>query len=444
MRILRAAQQKLELLSPKQFLLWLLVGSFVLRLGVTLYFGDIDSPEMYEHGEIANNLYQGYGFSMHWPYDPIDSNRIALFRLPPEHEGAFLPPLHPYLIYVMYVVFGKGSTAIAALLLLNLLTSTFIPFVTYHLSKALSDDPAARIVSVLAMIFLPATMAITTFSGSVYYQLFALINLLMCVKLYQKGEVKYYAYAAISTGVMILLRSEYLILGFLLFIITYIFLSIRRKMLGALLFICLVTLIVGPWTYRNYKLFDTFVPVLSHPWYEIWRGNNPVATGTTTDTEGNGIWVNSKEFPHIIQDLDALTYDNKFEVLADNIFKNEVLSYWDADPMRYVLLAWKKLFYFITIDFNNPLSRNHYYLFFSVAGWCTIIYGFFGLYRNKLIDNNWFYLLLFGIFLLYYAALTMSTVMLPRYQIYILVALMPVSGVALSNIRITQTKESGE
>jgi hypothetical protein len=408
--------------------------SLLLRLGIAISFGEVNSPKLYEHGQIAENLYEGHGFAMHWPYTPIDSVRTELMKSPPQHEGAFLPPIHPYILYISYVIFGKGETAIVAMLILNALVSACIPLMTYVLTKELFNERAARVVSCIAMIFLPAIMAVVTFSGSVYYQLLVLINILYFFKIYQKGKLRNYIYAAITTGLMILLRSEYLILGFILFAVCF-FSSIHiNKFSHALLFVVIVVMIVGPWTYRNYQLFGAFVPVLSHPWYEIWRGNNEIATGTTTDADGRSIWVENSTFPNLIKSLDGLPYDKKFEVRADSIFRVDVLASWGAEPTKYAWLALKKAGYFFTIDVNNPSSRNQVYLLFSFGGWIVIVSSLVKLVRSRINRDHLFLFVFFGTFLLYYVGLTAATVMLPRYQIYVMVALMPIAGVLSNNL----------
>lgn len=430
---------KIERLQSRTFLIWLFVISLVLRLSIAISFGNVDSPKLYEHGQIAENLYDGHGFAMHWPYTPADSLRAELMKSPPKHEGAFLPPIHPYIVYFSYVLFGKGITAIIALLVLNTLVSACIPLATYALTKTLFNERGARVISCVAMIFLPAAMAVATFSGSVFYQLLVLINILFFVKIRQKGELKHYAYAAITTGLMILLRSEYLILGFILFAVSFFFSIHHKKLSRAVLFVSVVVMIVGPWTYRNYKLFDTFVPVLSHPWYEIWRGNNDIATGTTTDENGRSVWVESSTFPKLIMSLDALPYDANFEVRADSIFREDVLASWRSEPTKCTGLALKKVGYFFTIDVNNPSSRNLIYLLFSVSGWIVIISSLFKLVKSRIRRDHLFLFVFFSTFLLYYMGLTAATVMLPRYQIYVMVALMPLLGVFLSQAKEYKT-----
>ena len=53
--------------------------------------------------------------------------------------------------------------------------------------------------------------------------------------------------------------------------------SIRNLVIAALF----TTLIIAPWTIRNYAVLGGFVPVKSQFGFTLWVGNNPYATGTT-------------------------------------------------------------------------------------------------------------------------------------------------------------------
>jgi hypothetical protein len=153
--------------SRRSRFLW---GVTLLALFIRLAFigiaGDPKNPAMYEHGEIAHNLYTGYGFAMNWPYTPIDPQRAEILKQPPQFEGAFLPPLNPYLIYGAYLLFGENSHAIIFLMILYAITSSFIPIFVFKTGMLIGSEKSARISSLISALFLPAAFAVTTFSGS--------------------------------------------------------------------------------------------------------------------------------------------------------------------------------------------------------------------------------------------------------------------------------------
>ena len=114
--------------SKRKRFLWGTVGlALCIRLAIVVFASDPQHPQMCEHGEIAHNLSTGHGFAMNWPYTTLDPQRAALMNQPPQFEGAFLPPINPYIIYSSYLIFGENSTSIIFLMLFYSVISCFIP-----------------------------------------------------------------------------------------------------------------------------------------------------------------------------------------------------------------------------------------------------------------------------------------------------------------------------
>jgi 4-amino-4-deoxy-L-arabinose transferase-like glycosyltransferase len=423
---------RIATIGRRKYLFMIFIIALALRSSICIFVADVNNPVMYEHGAIAHNLYHGYGFSMHWPYTPLDPARSAILTQPPTFEGAFLPPINPYIIYAAYVVFGETSAAIVALLIINILISSLVPLATYRLAYLISSKRGAIFASLISVFFLPAAFAVTTFSGSPFYQLLGVIILYYAIFAARQPSFKSFILLGVSCGVMTLLRSEFFILGFVM-IITSLFLA-RKQLHGKALFLqggaslLLCAVIIFPWTYRNYLAFNKFVPVLSHPWYEMWRGNNIYATGTTLDETGRSIWVDAQKYPDLIRRMDAIPYNQSFETNVDEIFKGEVITFIEENPVRFLLLGLKKVSFLFTIDFNHPASRNPLYFVPTVTASVLILMGLFKLFQNTNQTGNQA-LMIFLIFLLCYVALTLITVMLPRYQIYILSTLLPLVGI---------------
>jgi hypothetical protein len=245
---------------------------------------------------------------------------------------------------------------------------------------------------------------------------------------------------------MILLRSEFLLLGLILLLLSSILavkrFGWRRIILPGLLSLTLATTVVAPWTYRNYRLFGTFVPVLSHPWYEIWRGNNAIAVGTTLDEKGNVVWVESSHFPGLIKEMDSLPYDATFEIRTDAMFKREVLQFWSTEPSRAISLGIRKLAFFFTIDFNHPASGSPFYFVSMIAVIIGVSLGFYQAFRDRHQEKTRSVLLIYSVFLLFYLSLTAATVMLPRYQIYVWTTLVPMIGLSRLKFRTAHDKSS--
>jgi len=411
--------------------------ALVLRLALIMFASDPRHPEMYEHGIIAHNLYTGHGFAMHWPYESLDSQRAVIMKQPPQFEGAFLPPLNPYLVYGAYLIFGENSTAIIFLMLFYALVSSFIPLMVFKTGLLIGNEKSARLSALIASLFLPSAFAVITFSGSPLYQVLGILVLYFAILSAQRPSLRSFVLLGLSCGVMAMLRSEFFFLGFILIVISFFF--ARKKMAGKALSYVMISIvlcagIIAPWTYRNYMLFHAFVPVLSHPWFEMWRGNNIYATGTTLDENGKSIWVTPEQYPALIKRMDAIPYDRYFEARVDGVFKDEVLTFIEKNPARFLFLGMKKIALLFTIDFSHPSSRNPLYFGPMILVSALTVIGVYRLIRQPEAGSAPV-LAIYSVFLLAYLAMTVMTVMLPRYQIYVFITVMPMAGLGGFRLR---------
>lgn len=408
----------------------------MIRVALILFVSDpkaiMSDPahtKLYEHGFVAHNLYTGHGFAMQWPYQSLDSARREVMSQPPRWEGAFLPPLNPYLLVLSYEIFGETANALIAMMILYAIIGSLTPIVVYKVGLLLSSERAARTSALLSLVFLPSAYAVITFSGSAIYQLLGIVILYYAIEAATRPSWKSFLWLGLWCGIMTMLRSEFLMLGFILIgaalILAYRY-SYRQGIIGQALCAALVCIaIVGPWTARNYVLFHKVVPVLSHPWYEIWRGNNMLATGSNYDREGDAIWASPAMFPGLIHRMDSIPYNSEFEWKADQLFKTEVISFIEEHPGRFVWLGVKKLFFFFTFDPYYRYNQSIFYIAPMLLISLLTILGMISLLRDRTHRQA---AIVFSLFFLYYIALTFMTVALPRYQIYVFTCMLPVGG----------------
>ncbi|MFI5263839.1 MAG: ArnT family glycosyltransferase [Candidatus Kapaibacterium sp.] len=418
-----------------RFLLGVTIIALLIRLAIILFASNPQHPEMYEHGAIAHNLYTGHGFAMHWPYEPLDSVRAALLKQPIQHENAYQPPLNPYLIYSSYLLFGENSSAIIFLMLLYSVISSLIPIAVFKTGMLIGHEKAARISAVIAVFFLPAAVGVITFSGSPIYQLLGVVVFYFALLSAQKPSLLSFLWLGASCGIMILTRSEFLIIGFVFIALSTFFARKKdttKKALGlgvVSLLICIS--IVAPWTYRNYILFHKFIPTVDRPWHEIWRGNNIYSTPTSYDTAGMPIWVHASRFPKIIEAMDSLPYDQQFTIRVDSIFRHEATTFIKDHPVHFVELGALKIFELCTVVYYKGVSNNPLYFICMLLVNITSILGILALLRQSRRMHDYSVSAFFITFFLYYCFIVVLTFILPRYQIYIFSALLPATGVGV-------------
>ncbi len=395
----------------------------------------MDDPQhtlLYEHGAIAHNLYTGHGFAMQWPYYSFDSARAATMKQPPKWEGAFLAPLNPFLLYLLYEIFGETTAALYAMMIFYTVVTAFIPFVVFKLAMILSDEWSARVSALIAALYLPGAYAVATFSGSALFQFMGVVILYLAVWSIVLPSWKSFVWLGASCGIMTGLRSEFFFLGPLLIAVSLLF-AAKKHAIFPVIFqglasIAICVSIVTPWTIRNYELYHKFVPVVSHPWWELWRGNNALTAGTNRRQDGQSMWVTPSDFPAIVHRMDSIPYDRIFEGKVDQVFKSETINFIKTHPTKFLLLAGKKLFYFFTRDPNDRSSANPLYWGPTLIISLLIIMGTVTLLRDR---TKWEVSVPIVIFLGYYLFMTAMTLMQSRYQIYVFTCMLPVTGLGM-------------
>jgi len=411
----------------------ILLLSFFIRIVFVFVKGDFENPEMKEHGFIARNLSDGYGYSMHWPYRAIDNERHQLKQKPPEYEGAFIPPLNPYFIYIHFLIFGDNPTAYTILMIWNAFFGTIAVYLSYLIAKILFSDKAAIIAGLLSAVYLPAIYGTITFSGSQLYHMLALGAIYFLIKFVKYSKSSDYIVGGFLCGLQTLVRSEFFALSIILIGTTFIihYLQFKKSDSFAKMLVALVafTLLIAPWVHRNYKLYNEFIPVVTHPWHEIWRGNNTFALGGARNADGHYVWLDGNNDYSVANRLDSLPLNQRFELAADSIFKDEVIKYWKEQPERSLKNAFLRVISLWSIDYTSPEIHNPVYIFFVLIVIPPAFYTFYHfIKRNGIIGNPIIIPLLFCLF---YTALIFAVNFIIRYQIYFLTVLLPVSALGL-------------
>ncbi|MBS1904799.1 MAG: glycosyltransferase family 39 protein [Bacteroidetes bacterium] len=427
--------------ESSRFISWIFAIALGIRLVMVFVIGDAQHPKMYEHGEIAHNLAIGNGFTMHWPYEPLDSSRIAVLSVPIDHEGAFIPPLNPYIIYSVYLLFGERPTAVMILMILQAIIGALAIPLLYKTSRLLSTDATSRVVALIGACYIPAAIAVTTFSGSVVYQLIALAVLYFSFRAIRFGSFGILISLGLWSGLLTTIRSEFMLLGIML-VVVVVFVSsaawVRSHRIAALASVLIPMMaVMMPWTIRNYRLFDRIVPTVSHPWFEIWRGNNIVVSNASF-LQPTYDWVNPREFPDLVRHMDSIPYDRHFEPAVNDMFMAEAKHFIFSSPAAFVRLGLKKLLFFFTVDLSDRGARSPLYIILTIPVTGMIVFGLWQMLRDRSRRSEALIPTIIG---LYYAALTVMTYTLPRYQIFLVLLLLPCASVAIERMKWFRSAE---
>ncbi|HYF04282.1 MAG TPA: glycosyltransferase family 39 protein, partial [Patescibacteria group bacterium] len=380
-------------IETRKFLFITFLSAFFIRVLIVFTLGNWTNPDLYEHGGLARNMLHGHGFSYHWPYISLDPERIALKQLPPKFYSAFIPPVNPYIIFLAFRTFGDTPVAHLCLLLFNCICSALCVPVVFKITELLKTGNLAPRLSAIATVFyIPGAFAVTTYSGSALYHLLVLLVMLSTLSLLKIPRAKKYILLGMLCGILTLTRSEFLLPAFVLILYSVLYPYFKddsiqdlRKLLlygSASMVICAG--IIAPWTYRNFQLFGRFIPVVSHPWHEIWKGYNPYSLGGMNNTLGKGNWVHPVINKDLVMRLDALPYDQMFEIRADAEFKKDAINFIKKNPGRSIFLTFNKVFMLWVVDYTYPKALNPINVFFSLFAVIPIFIGIFSFsYKSK-------------------------------------------------------------
>lgn len=418
----------LRSLAPRTIVRFAVVFSVVARLAL-LPVSPMRETTSYEQLIIARNAVSGHGFDMRWPYPPADSARAALWQSDPTpHPSAFMPPFVPAFYTAIFAMVGPGMTGIYLGLIIQCVVGALIPWLIYRIAGRFADQQAAALASLLSIVYLPGLLSSATPSGAVWYAAAALVVLDAAQRVYREEARAWQL--GVAAGVVTLMRSEFLVVGIVLCIVPL----VRRRWKTSLIALSLMASVIAPWTIRNTMQMGQPVAVISHPWREIWRGANERASGSGYDAEGWMIWEGER-FPQIVHRLDSIEVGPRFELEADAVFRDEVVTYLKASPVDWCILGCKKMLMLWTIDPYYPNTQQPGYVIPTLLTSLLIVSGGFLLLirirHDRTILMHVLPLALVGIML---TLLFGVTYVQPRYQTYVVTAMLPLSAVVIERL----------
>jgi hypothetical protein len=141
----------------------------------------------------------------------------------------------------------------------------------------------------------------------------------------------------------------------------------RRALVGAVLASVVFAACIGPWTWRNWRVFHTFIPIRGNFWAELWVHNGPQDNGFP-----RGIVVFSQPELQSYVSMGEVDYVRQRGEWAK--------EYIRRDPGRFLKLSVERVYWF-WMNLPHPLEdhpfteavREWIFGFLSVTGWLGLI-----------------------------------------------------------------------
>ncbi|MEJ2628280.1 MAG: glycosyltransferase family 39 protein [bacterium] len=351
------------------FLFLHLVGSVFLIISTGERFTYWDEEEYYT---IANNVIEKGHFSRYG----VENN-------------ACRPPGYPFFLMAIMIF----SDSIMVIKLFQLLLYYISAYLIYKITQSISSNQQVSFLSAGLFLIYPSILyTVNTVYPQVLYM--CLFLLLIYLLLAQAKSVWIYLIAGIINGFLILVIPLHIL--FFPFIIFLIWKKAHQAKLGkSIVFVLFTFLVLLPWTWRNYKIFDEFVFISTNGGKNLLFGNCPLTTPNLGTTD--------------ISDMveeDVIANINQAEI--DHYYRSKVFGFIKQDPLHYLGLYFRKFINYF--NFRNNLSTDNIqerikYIFIAVTWYPVLLLAIIGLGIKEIRKNyvNFYLLLLFIFSGLFYA-----------------------------------------
>ncbi len=380
----------------------ILVISLVVRLITTYFFSDDSLTN--EWAIIIHN----YELTGVFGYYVLENNTLVTPKYAEVGDivlpTVFMPPLYIYFIlFLKTVSFGFLELSFLVIIF-QILISLLTIYIFYKLIRQLEDKILSLIISFIFSFF-PLNVWIVSQISSITLQIFLIVSFFyLIVRLQQNDQLRFLLLFSLVSALLILTRGEFILFYFLT--IFYFFIFIRRKLSSIIISILITTVLISPYLYKNYNVFNKLTLTKSFG-YNLLKGNNP-----NFKVDGDAYFLED-QFKNI---SGTIKPNNEFEIKLDDIYKEKAINYIKSEPTKYTIFYLKKVLSFLLFDIhsNYPNYYNVFHLLPKLILSILTLVGCFYLIKKKgfhqyLVIYYFCNIFLFSIFFI-----------LPRYSLILL------------------------
>lgn len=428
----------------------ILVGAVILRIGAAVVLGNTVQPmpgiyDQVSYHSLAERVLEGHGFSFaddHWP---------ATRAGEPTAHWSYL-----YTLYLAAVYAVTDVQPLLARLLQVVIVGVLHPWLVFRISSRVFD----RRIGLLAAALTAVYVYFVYYSGALLTESFYIVGLLWTLdsalrigERYRKlddAKIGSHDWAlwsqfGLAAGITVLLRQLFLlIVPFILMWIAWQALTsnvsdarkirtdrIRQYLAGAILSLVILAALILPWTFRNYRSFDSFVPLNTNSGYAFFWGNHPVY-----GTQFQGILPADGPSYYDLIPPELLTLN---EAELDKALLKQGIGFVVDEPGRYILLSLsrtREYFKFWPSPESSLVSNLSRVFSFGIM----MPFMLYGLWlSSRLVRLKWgsvqaSQILLLWMFAALYTAIHLLTWALIRYRLPVDAVLLIFAALAIADI----------
>jgi 4-amino-4-deoxy-L-arabinose transferase-like glycosyltransferase len=310
-------------LPLKKVMIILFSFSLLINMIFVIYRQDFYSPMTWESGELAKSFINGQGFSYSFFGNPLQLSSV-------------MAPFYPVFLAIAYLINGITPLTFAAIQIFQAIIQSSSVVIMAILANRLFDRYVAAVSAILFSIYPDYIYGVTLIHHMTFVTFFILLLILYLVKLKDGPNARVSAICGAILGVTALTEPT------IFFFIPFIFLwicwwsgwSIKRSMRILIPLILVMSLLITPWTLRNYSVHDDFL-LIKCSGFNFWRGNYPPGIYTGIP---NLLTDAPKNIQYIIK--------NSSELGGDRILQEEAIEFIKNSPKIFIISLVKKAYYF--------------------------------------------------------------------------------------------------
>ncbi|MCX5697329.1 MAG: glycosyltransferase family 39 protein [Candidatus Omnitrophica bacterium] len=338
-------------------LIWgiLVIIVFAIALVLRLYpFSGLSSQDpnpvvlvsdSFVYTALAYNIFKGQGYSITGPQDKNPTARPFFNR----------PPGYPYFMAMVFALFGKSHRfdILRVVCIIQGVLDAFCCILIFFIATTIYPrSPLPAFISALIYSLSPYNLYYTQVVLTESLASFLLAVFALCaVKALDKKGLRWFFYAGLFLGFVILTRAEYLLYALVFVAILWFINRINTKyaLKSIVGYLCGVLIVLSPWSIRNYALSKRMIPV------SLGAVDMSFYMGTF---EKHSAWKGYKAIP----DTDFIDQSEKQEFLGIHqsylkVFMEGNLRDIIALEKRCRVLTWRRICFMPAKVFKNWFSK---------------------------------------------------------------------------------------
>ena len=329
--------------NQKLLISTIIIVALIIRIPTIHFFGDLRLEN--EWLILVNNLTNHQEFAF---------RSVGDFYIP----NLFMPPLYTWFLYIFKLLNLSNENYLNLILYSQAILASISLATFYFICKKFFSNNLSLFLTTLFCFFPSYVYACGQISSITLYIFLITLFLFFLLKIPYELNNKYIFYLGLTSGLLILLRGEFILL--FIFSLIYLFFFYKNVKLRKIILTLFVTLLVlSPYLYRNISVLNTF-SITKSIGFNLWKGNN-----FNSNVEGDLKRFVDEFGPvnfegNLKEKIVNIQIDKYYDANLDKLFLNEAIKNIKSDPERYIGMYIKKFISYLFFDLNSTY-KNYYH-----------------------------------------------------------------------------------